>query len=136
MLSQTVAEHYSTLGSMYLLGNKRSPIWQSERTRDNHPILFQCWAGNQCRPTLCVPGTSIDAYTDLSVMVGIGLHVEDILVCLVLSIIISCTFRILADEKNQYSYVKYKAIFCLKHSNRPKQGLGVCELLFYFYNAI
>ena len=40
------------------------------------------------RPTLCVPGTSyIDAYTDLSAVVveGIGLHVEDILVSLVLS---------------------------------------------------
>ena len=45
----------------------------------------------------------IDAYTDLSVRVveGIGLHVEDILVSLVLSIIISWTFRILAHEENQ-----------------------------------
>ena len=54
----------------------------------------------------------IGAYTDLSVMVleGIGLHVEDILVSLVLSIIISWTFRILAHEENQYSFV-YKFFF-------------------------
>ena len=53
----------------------------------------------------------IDAYTDLSAMVveGIGLHLEDILVSLVLSIIISWTFRILAHEENQYSYV-YKIL--------------------------
>ena len=54
----------------------------------------------------------IDAYTDLSAMVveGIGLHAEDILVSLVLSkIIISWTFRILAHEENQYSYV-YKIL--------------------------
>ena len=52
-----------------------------------------------------------DAYTDLSAMVveGIGLHIEDILVSLVLSIIISWTFRILAHEENQYSYV-YKIL--------------------------
>ena len=43
------------------------------------------------------------------VVEGIGLHVEDILVSLVLSIII---------------------IFCLKHSNSLKPGLGVRELLF------
>ena len=35
----------------------------------------------------------------------IGLHVEDILVSLVLLIIISWTFRILAYEQDQYSYV-------------------------------
>ena len=53
----------------------------------------------------------IEVYTDLSAMVveGIGLHVEDILVPLVLSLIISWTFRILAHEVNQYSYV-YKII--------------------------
>ena len=53
----------------------------------------------------------IDAYTDLSAMVveEIGLHVEDILVSLILSIIISWTFRILAHEENQYSYV-YKIL--------------------------
>ena len=49
----------------------------------------------------------IDAYTAVSAMVveGIGLQVEDILVSLALSIIISWTFRILAHEENQYSYV-------------------------------
>ena len=53
----------------------------------------------------------IDAYTDLSaVMVeGMGIHVEDILGSLVLSIIISWTFRILAHEENQYSYA-YKIL--------------------------
>ena len=53
----------------------------------------------------------IDPYTDLSAMVveGISLHVEDILVSLVLPIIISWTFRILAHEENQYSYV-YKIL--------------------------
>ena len=39
---------------------------------------------------------------------GIGLHVEDILVSLVLSKIISWTFRILAHEENQYKYYAYK----------------------------
>ena len=43
------------------------------------------------------------------VVEGIGLHVEDILVSLVLSINISWTFRILAHEDNQYSYV-YKIL--------------------------
>ena len=33
----------------------------------------------------------------------IGLHVEDLIVYFVLSIIISWTFRILAHEENQYS---------------------------------
>ena len=49
--SQTVAQHYFTIGPMYLViwvvtfrGNKASPAWQSERTRDTYPILFQCWA--------------------------------------------------------------------------------------------
>ena len=53
----------------------------------------------------------IDAYTDLSAVVveGIGIHVEDILVSLVLSIIISWTPSILAHEENQYSYV-YKIV--------------------------
>ena len=53
----------------------------------------------------------IDAYTDLSAMVveGIGLHNEEILVSLALSINISWTFRILGHEENQYSYV-YKIL--------------------------
>ena len=66
----------------------------------------------------------IDAYTDLSVVMveGIGLHVEDILVSLVLSIIVS----------NQYSYVfKLLGQFCcLKHANRLKSGLRVWDLFF------
>ena len=52
----------------------------------------------------------IDAYTDLSAMVveGIGLHVEDILVSLVLPIMISWTFRILAHkETNTAMFTKY-----------------------------
>ena len=43
------------------------------------------------------------------VVEGIGLHVKDILVSLVILIIISWTFRILAHEENQYSYV-YKIL--------------------------
>ena len=48
--SQTVAQHYFTVGPMYrypgsgLSGDKVSPVWQSEQTLDNHPIMFQCWA--------------------------------------------------------------------------------------------
>ena len=57
------------------------------------------------------PVRRIDAYTDLSAVVveGTGLHHEDIVVSLVLSIIISWTFRILAHAENQYSYV-YKIL--------------------------
>ena len=40
-----------------------------------------------------------------TVVEGISLHVEDILVSLVLSIIISWPVKILAHEGNQYSYV-------------------------------
>ena len=43
------------------------------------------------------------------VVEGIGLHVEDILASLVLPIVISWTFRTLAHEVNQYSYV-YKIL--------------------------
>ena len=55
----------------------------------------------------------IDAYTDLSGMVveGIGLHAEDILVSLVLSITISRTFMILAHlgfwKTNTAMFTKY-----------------------------
>ena len=54
----------------------------------------------------------IDAYTDLSAMVveGIGLRVEDILVSLVLSIIISWTFWVPSHEENQYSLYVYKIL--------------------------
>ena len=57
------------------------------------------------------------------VMEGIGLNVEDILVSLVLSIIISWTFRILAHEENQYSYV-YKILgqFLSKALKQTKAG--------------
>ena len=47
--SQTVANINSQLGQsivlsgQWLSGHKTSPVWQSEQTRDNHPILFQCW---------------------------------------------------------------------------------------------
>ena len=53
----------------------------------------------------------IDGYTDLSAVVveGIGLNGKDIVVSLVLSIIISLTFRILPHRENQYSYV-YKVV--------------------------
>ena len=60
------------------------------------------------RPTLCVPGTSYRcAHCLISDGGGrnIDLHVEDILVSLVLSIIISCAFRILAHKEHQYSYI-------------------------------
>ena len=66
------------------------------------------------------------------VVEGIGPHVEDILVPLVLSMILSWTFRILAHEKNQYSYI-YKMLgqfICPKHSNSLMPGLEVREILF------
>ena len=100
----------------------------SPSKQDNH-LCFNVWASVeydwQWAATLAQHGTGIgwvgqhcvyqvhriDAYTDLSTMVveGIGLHIEDILVFLVLSIIISWTFRILAHEENQYSDV-YKIL--------------------------
>ena len=126
-----------------LSGEKVSPVWQSEQTRGNHPILFQCWASveydwpalnQQWAATLAQQWTGIEwvncvawmltskhkilyylctmlytCYTNVScllgwpapamVVEGIGLHVEDILVSLVISIIISWTFRILAHEE-------------------------------------
>ena len=60
-------------------------------------------------------------------MVVEGIHVEDTCifepVSLVLSLIISWTFRILAHEEDQYT-----VFFSLQHSNRLKPGLGVREL--------
>ena len=67
---QTVAQHYFTIGPMYCVirvvafrGIKcHVPVWLSELTRDNHPILFQCWASVEYemkwnesgfRPPLC-----------------------------------------------------------------------------------
>ena len=67
----------------------------------------------------------IDAYTDLSAVVveEIGLHVEYILVSMVPSIIISWTFRILAHEENQYSYIcKILGNFLSKALKQTKAG--------------
>ena len=59
-------------------------------------------------------------------MVVEGKHVEDIfeLVSLVLSLIISWTFRILAHEEDQYTDFLSIAL------KQTKSGLGVRELLF------
>ena len=55
---------------------------------------------------------------------GIDLHVEDILVSLVFSIIILWTFRILAHGKNQYSYVQIiRPIVLSKALKQTKAGL-------------
>ena len=53
LASETVAQHYLKIGPMYrvvrggggsgLSWHKTSPVWQSEQTRDNYPILLQCW---------------------------------------------------------------------------------------------
>ena len=99
---------------------------------DADPRLSRYCVG---RPTLCVPGTSYRRVHWLISNGGgknIDPHIEDILVSLVLSIIISCAFRILAHKEHQYSYI-YKILgnfFCQKHSNRLKPGLRVRELLF------
>ena len=128
-----------------LSGEKVSPVWQSEQTRGNHPILFQCWASveydwpalnQQWVATLAQQWTGVEwvhcvawmltskhktlyylcttlykCYTNVlcllgwpaPAMEGIGLHVEDILVSLFISIIISWTLRILAHEEDQYT---------------------------------
>ena len=90
---QTMAQHYSTIGpidaSCYPGGGCFN-VGPASNTIDRHwtsmgcdtgPTLNRYWVG---RPTLCVPGTLLDAYTDLSAMVveGIGLYFEDIQVCL------------------------------------------------------
>ena len=58
------------------------------------------------------------------VMEGIVLHVEDILVSLVLSIIISWTFWILAHEEDQYTvmFTKYLTIFFSNALKQTKAG--------------
>ena len=58
------------------------------------------------------------------VVEGIGVHVEDILVSLVLSIIISWTFRILAHEEDQYTvmFTKYQANFLSNALKQTKAG--------------
>ena len=79
--------------SVSMLGQRRIRLTGIEPAIgcDAGPTLNRYWAG---RSTFCVPGTS---YTHLSAMVveGIGPHVEDILVSLILTIIISWSFRIL-----------------------------------------
>ena len=68
---------------------------------------------------------------------GIGLHVEDILVSLILSMIISWTFRILHHEKNQYSYV-YKMLghFLSKALKQTKAVPRSLETPFLVYNNL
>ena len=65
-------------------------------------------------------------------MVVEEIHVEDIilfeLVSLVLFLSTPWTFRILAHEEDQYT-----DFFCLLHSNKLNQGLGVRELLFELF---
>ena len=169
--SQTVAQHYFTIGPMYRVIRVQSPnsvsmLVQRRRrwpnnisqlgqcivlSEYNHPILFQCcasveydwpaldqqwastlaqhwtgigWVGLHCVYQIHVH--RIDAYTDLSAMVveGIGLHVEDILVSLVFSIIISWPFRILVHEEKPIQLhvclQNIRSIFCPKHLNRLK----------------
>ena len=105
--SQTMAQHYFTIGSMYHVirvvafrGMKASPAGQSEPTRDNHPILFQ-WTSvgydfDRIEPAMgCDVGSTlnrywvvanigcaryidrIDAYTDLSVNVTVRSRVNE-----------------------------------------------------------
>ena len=65
------------------------------------------------------------------VMEGIGLHVEDKRVSLVLLIIISWTFGILVHEDNQYSFVcKMLGHFLSEAHKRTKAGPRSWELLF------
>ena len=106
-------------------GHKASALWQSSNTGQSPnsvSMLVMCltrltgtdpqWAATLAQHLAgigwvdlhCVYQVHrIDAYIDLSAMVveGIGLHVEDKLVSLVLSLIISWTFMILAHEENQ-----------------------------------
>ena len=79
------------------------------------------------RPQVQRIGTRISAM----IVEGIGPHVEDMLVFLVLSIIISQTFRILTHEENQYSYA-YKILghFLSKVLKQTKAGPRSSELLF------
>ena len=67
---------------------------------DVGPPLYKCYTN-----VLCLLGWPAPAM----VVEGIGLHVEDILVSLVLSIVLSWTFRILAHEDDQYTvmFTKY-----------------------------
>ena len=75
-------------------------------------------------------------------MVLEGIHVEDIfqLFSLVLSLIISWTFRILAHEEDQYTVLfrKNKADFLSIAPKQPKAGPwefgNSCSSYFYIYN--
>ena len=139
-----------------MLGQRR--IWltgiEPAMGCDAGPTL-NYWVG---RPTLCVRGTSLDAYTDLSVNVTVrsgvkktrcrtlhwqvlhrcwpvpameGIHVEDIIVSLVLLIIIPGHLGCWPMMKtNTVCLQNIRPCFCLKHSNSLKPGLRVRELLF------
>ena len=97
----TITQFYFNVGPA---SNTIDRHWTSNRLR-RWPNIG--WVGLHCAYQV----HRIDAYTELSAVVveGIGLHVEDILVSLILSIIISWTFWILAHEENQYNYV-YKIL--------------------------
>ena len=106
-------------------------------------VLHECCSANtkhcitfvQRRPSVFAVGPPLyKCYTNVlyllswpapaMVVEGIGLHVEDTLVSLVLSIIISWTFRILANEENQYTvmFTKYLAIFLSNALKQTKAG--------------
>ena len=70
------------------------------------------------------------------VVEGIGLHVEDIFVSLVLVIIISWIFRILVHKENQYNYV-YKIFghFLSKALKQTKAGPRNSGTLFLIYDC-
>ena len=102
-------KHGQSPNSVAMLSQRRIRLTGNEPTMgcDAGPTWISIgWVGLYCVYQVY----RIDAYTDLSAMV-VGLHVKDILVSLVLSIIIglSWTFRILAHEEKQYSYV-YKLL--------------------------
>ena len=66
------------------------------------------------------------------------LHVGDILVSLVLSIIISRTNRILAHEENQYRALclqNTRSFFCIKHSNNKSRASGTPFLVYHYYQV-
>ena len=72
-----------------------------------------------------------------TVVEGIGLHIEDILVSLILSIITSWTFRFMAHEENQYSYV-YKIMGqflsnALKQTKARPRSSGTPFLVFKYF---
>ena len=82
-----------------MLGQRRIRLTSIEPAMgcDAGPTLNRYWVG---RPTLCVRDTSYRRVWRCMVVKGIGLHVEDMLVSLVLSLIISWPFSVLAHEEN------------------------------------